>query len=187
MKFLELRIYRKLFSDLHLPPSLDAPPGWFYSTCFLHWQCVWLLMSIIGLNPLKITSLDSLAALVKMQPKYLIESSSSALSGSAIYDCGVTSASPAASHGARSQPWQTWEVPAAAGAPWWVKPSARTASPSPELLEIWGVANSLASGGRCCFSDQLWTPWQAVGENFFRCCLITAALILKWWGSTGRW
>ncbi|KAF2978214.1 hypothetical protein EK904_006779 [Melospiza melodia maxima] len=107
MKFLELRDYRKIFSDLHLPPSLDAPSGWFYSTCFLHWQCVCLLMSIMGLNPLKITSLDSLAAFVKMQPKYLIESSSPAPTGSAIYDCGVTSASPAASHGAQSQPWQT--------------------------------------------------------------------------------
>lgn len=65
VKFLELRIHRKLFSDLLLPPSLDAPSEWFYSTCFLRWQSVCLLTSIMGLNPLKITSLDSLAAFVK--------------------------------------------------------------------------------------------------------------------------
>lgn len=108
MKFLELRIYRKLFSDLHLPPSLDAPSGWFYSTCFLRWQSVCLLMSIMGLNPLKITSLDSLAAFIKTQLKYPIESSSSAQTSSAISDCRVTSASPAASHPVWSQPRQTW-------------------------------------------------------------------------------
>lgn len=65
-------------------------------------------MSIMRLNPLKITSLDSLAAFVKTQPKYPIESSSSAQTGSAISDCRVTSAFPAASHPKWSQPWQTW-------------------------------------------------------------------------------
>lgn len=35
MKFLELRIYKKFFSDLHLPPNLDNPQGGFT----LHVSC----------------------------------------------------------------------------------------------------------------------------------------------------
>lgn len=97
-KLLELWIYQNLCSDLHVAPSLDTPSEWFYSTGFLHWQFLCLLMSMAGLSPLKIPSLESLAAFIKMQPKYPIESSSSAQTGSAIYVCRVTSASPAASH-----------------------------------------------------------------------------------------
>lgn len=97
-KLLERRVHKKPFSDLHLPPSLHPPSGWFYSAGFLHWQFLCLPISIAGLSPLKIPSLESLAAFVKMQPKYLIESSSSAQTGSAISDCRVSSASPAASH-----------------------------------------------------------------------------------------
>ena len=97
-KLLKLWIYKKLFSDLHLPSCLDTPSGWFYSTGFLHWQFLCLLISIVGLSPRKIPSLESLAAFVKTRPKYLIESSSSAQTNSAIYVCRVTSASLAASH-----------------------------------------------------------------------------------------
>lgn len=97
-KMLELHVYKQPISDLHLPPCLHTPSGWFYSTGFLRWQFPCLLISAVGLSPLKILSLESLAAFIKMRPKYLIESSSSAQTVSAIYVCRVTSASLAASH-----------------------------------------------------------------------------------------
>lgn len=97
-KFLEIQIYKKLFSDFHLLPCLDTPTGWFYCTGFPHWQFLCLLIGIVGLSPLEIPSLESLAACIKTRPKYLIESSFSAQTGSAICVCRVTSASLAASH-----------------------------------------------------------------------------------------
>lgn len=185
-KLLELHIYKKLFSGLHFTLCLDTPSECFYSTGFLHWQLLCLLISIMGLNPLKIPSLESLAAFIKMQPKYL-ESSSSAQTGSAIYVCRVTSVSQAASH---QEP-----EPARADMPQcqqqqrelsgWVRAFCSCDEPWP--VGDMGVANSPAPGGKCCFSDQLWTPWQVVGEHFFRCHLITVMLILKRWGRTGRW
>lgn len=141
-------------------------------------------MSIMGLNPPKITSLDSLAAFVKMQPKYPIESSCSAQPGRAISDAesllgassGRADTSRAGSRnrsGNRSSRVGDRE------------PSARTAIPS-SVMQTRGVENSLAPGGRCCFSERLWAA-TSVGEHFFHCCLIAVMLILKWWGSTGRW
>lgn len=146
-KLLELQICKKHFSDSHLPPRLYTPSGWFNSTSFLHWQFQCRLISIAGLNPLKILSLESLAAFVKMQPKYLIESSSSAQTDSAIYVCRVTSASPAAS---RREPEPAW-----ADVPWcqqrqefsrwvrafcWCREPRPRLSQTPQLLEAGGVS-----------------------------------------------
>lgn len=144
-------------------------------------------MSIMGLNPPKITSLDSLAAFVKMQPKYLIESSCSAQPGCAISDAesllparlgaspGRADASGAGSRsGNRSSRVGDRE-----------RAFCSHSNPLP-VMQTRGAANSPAPGGRHCFSERLWAA-ASVGEHFFRCCLIAAMLILKWWGSAGRW
>lgn len=117
-KFLEIQIYKKLFSDFHLLPCLDTPTGWFYCTGFPHSQFLCLLIGIVGLSPLEIPSLESLAACIKTRPKYLIESSFSAQTGSAICVCSHFCLPGCFTPRDGASPGKCAVVPAVAGSLW---------------------------------------------------------------------
>lgn len=192
--FMLLRTLWNLLQEVAGAPNLQEALLWLalttlsgytlrvvYSAGFLHWQFLCLLIRIAGLSPLKIPYLESLVAFVKMRPKYLIESSSSAQTGSAIYVWRVTSASLAASH-REPEPAQA-DVPRCqqrrelSG---WVRAFCLRGKPWPRLLQ---TPQLLEAGGVLVISSKR----QAVGEHFLCCRLITAMLILKQWGRAGRW